>query len=262
MDLISGQQVAVTKAVPINKYPIDLIPLGNAILIAKLGETKEFKWRLVTDEQVDFNAISLKLDKFPGTNIDVSIAGTPIGLTHLIDVATIEGADLEKLAKQKKILVKVKNNETELSLNRIGCTLLDKGKEIAKIANLLVPDIQAALLPAAALGDVKLVKQAIADGFDINNVNNSQGGSALHLATESDHHEIVGILLNNGVDINAKDNDGNTALHVAAKLGRKSIVETLLTHGSDKSIMNKNNEIAADVAKDQETKDLINKWKN
>lgn len=260
IEVIDGeQQVITTNTIPINRYSIDLLSIGAVISIAKPGETGEFKWKLVSDEQVDFTDISLKVDKIKGADIDVSVEGTPIGLTKSIDEAAITGADLEKLAKQNGILVKVKNNTTGLKI--IGCALLDNGKEIAKIINILASDIESALLPAVGLGDVKLLKQAIAGGADVNS-RNTKNVPALHLATQDGYQEIVQILLKNGADVNAKDNDGNTALHAAAGKGNQAIAKLLLEYRARKDVKNKKGETAVDLAKEQDMKDLINNWKS
>jgi hypothetical protein len=261
MEVISGQQVAVTDSVPVNLYPIDLLAIGDTILVAKQGETRDFKWKLVTlphEEPIDFTKFELEVRKALKED-DIIVSEENIGkiLYQSTSSKIISGADLEKLANQQEILITVKNSTNDPKL--IYCRLLDNGKQIATITNCLVPHIKATLLPAAELGDVKILKQAIAGGASVNS-KNFRKEPVLHLATQGGYSEIVKILLENGADVNAKDNDGNTALQGAAKLQHQEIVETLLTHGADKDIRNNNGETAADLAKDEEIKDLINNW--
>lgn len=146
---------------------------------------------------------------------------------------TFSGADLKKLAKQKEILVKIKNNTTDVKL--IYCILLDLDnvKEIGSIENVLVTDIKAALLPATVDGNVKLVKQAITHGADVN-TKNVKGEPPLYLAAEYGHPEIVQILLENGASVKKKDNDGNTALHRAASKGYQVVAKLFLQYGAEK----------------------------
>ena len=55
----------------------------------------------------------------------------------------------------------------------------------------------------------------------------------LHAASQEGHDDIVGALLNHGVDANRPDNDGWTALHAASQEGHNDIVRLLLSHGAD-----------------------------
>ena len=63
------------------------------------------------------------------------------------------------------------------------------------------------------------------------NVTNVKGTSALHLASENGHPEIVDILLKSGSVITASDNKGNSALHYAASNGHLDIVRMLVEIG-------------------------------
>eukprot|EP01132_Coremiostelium_polycephalum_P000308 gene308-397_t len=55
-----------------------------------------------------------------------------------------------------------------------------------------------------------------------------KGGESLHLAVEEGRLEIVGSLINKGIDIDEKDKKGNAPLHLAAKRGHLEIVELLI----------------------------------
>jgi ankyrin repeat protein len=54
------------------------------------------------------------------------------------------------------------------------------------------------------------------------------GQTALHRATENGHDEIIRILIENGIDVNARDVNGQTALHLASKNGSGAAVGVLL----------------------------------
>ena len=90
-----------------------------------------------------------------------------------------------------------------------------------------------ALIDAAKNGDFEAIKQAIADGVDVN----VKGGwgelTPLHEAAGGGHKEIVELLIVNGADVNAKDEGGLTPLHFAASGGHKEIVELLIVNGAD-----------------------------
>ncbi len=107
------------------------------------------------------------------------------------------------------------------------------------------------LFVAAILGDVVLVRTLLDQGADVNARTNN-GETALFLASQKSHQQVVQELLakgaqqdlfiaailgdmallramlDQGADVNAKTNDGETALILACKQGRLEEVRTLL----------------------------------
>jgi len=66
------------------------------------------------------------------------------------------------------------------------------------------------------------------------NARNSKNWTPLHRALERNRAEVAHVLLENGVDANARDAEKNrTPLHVASKLGHLDCVRLLLQHGAD-----------------------------
>lgn len=92
-------------------------------------------------------------------------------------------------------------------------------------------DIQA----ASFMGDVKLIKQHIAAGTDINQ-KDEYGSTPVMIATTFGKEDVAVALIEAGADLNLQNNEGATPLHTAAFLCRKEIVEALLANGADKSI--------------------------
>jgi hypothetical protein len=62
---------------------------------------------------------------------------------------------------------------------------------------------------------------------------NKNGWTALHLASENHHLEIVCLLLENGAVVKGKDKDGNTALHFPSQEGHLETVHLLLEKGAE-----------------------------
>ena len=91
---------------------------------------------------------------------------------------------------------------------------------------------------AAAAGNIKVVKQHLAKGVDINAKDSIFGSTALSAAALFGHTKIIALLLEADADVNAKNRDGGTPLHSAAFLGQYEAAELLLENGADINIRN------------------------
>ncbi|KAF8496179.1 hypothetical protein F5888DRAFT_413684 [Russula emetica] len=97
---------------------------------------------------------------------------------------------------------------------------------------------------AAYSGDVEMVQDLLDLGADVN-VRNKYGQTLLDYTslTPSTFHNtptfpillgnVAQLLLDRGVDINARTNDSSTPLHTAVECGRIEVVRVLLEHGAD-----------------------------
>ena len=92
------------------------------------------------------------------------------------------------------------------------------------------PDIS--IHDAAMDGNIEVLKQAIADGADVNAKNDS-GLTPLHFAAWGGHKEIAELLIENGADVNAKIDHGWTPLYAATYSGYNQVIELLIAKGAD-----------------------------
>ncbi len=95
-------------------------------------------------------------------------------------------------------------------------------------------DQRSALVLAALLPDIRLLRALIAGGAAVNRVHG--GISALHAATRDSWHgrdEAVLALLANGADPRLRDAEGRSALHGAALSGNPDIAAMLLDAGAE-----------------------------
>ena len=91
--------------------------------------------------------------------------------------------------------------------------------------------IENTLAGAARDGDLKAIKQHIAEGADVNALHFEM--PPLTWAAMMGQTAAAELLLAHGADIKGRNRDGNTALHLAVFLGRAETAELLLKNGAD-----------------------------
>ena len=102
---------------------------------------------------------------------------------------------------------------------------------------------------AAGAGDIEAVKQHLAKGMDINTRDGKFGMHPLSWAALHGQSKMVGFLIQQSADVNAKQQDGSTALHTAAFLGRYKTAELLIQKGADVNARNDKGETPMDSLK-------------
>tara|TARA_B100001094_G_scaffold81365_1_gene77590 strand:- start:109 stop:849 length:741 start_codon:yes stop_codon:yes gene_type:complete len=93
------------------------------------------------------------------------------------------------------------------------------------------------LIPAVKRGDIVRVRELLDSGEDPNTREHYTNRTALMIASEYGHTEIIRLLLDRGADINSQ-NDSYTALIKASMLGKGDMAEFLLVRGADPNIQN------------------------
>jgi ankyrin repeat protein len=133
---------------------------------------------------------------------------------------------------------------------------------------------------AAKEGNIEAVKQAIADGADVNAIDDLlwqtpldyaegetadllrkhggktsvwlRAGESIHVATYAGHIEAVKQHLADGVDVNAKNENGSTPLVYTALEGHKEVAELLIAKGADVNAQGDDGDTPLDWAIDLE----------
>ena len=117
------------------------------------------------------------------------------------------------------LLFSFQNNMKQLLITIVALVLVGCGPSV---------DIH----QAAERGNIEIVKQAIADGADVN-AKTEDGWTPLHFATSGGYEEITELLIAKGADVNARDNRGGTSLLEAALSGKKEIAKILIAKGTN-----------------------------
>ena len=114
------------------------------------------------------------------------------------------------------------------------------------------PDIS--IVDAAIDGNIEAVKQAIADGAD---VNAKPGGiTPLHWAAWRGRKEIAELLIAKGADLNTKNKDGGTPLHNAAWKGHVEIAKLLIVKNADVNAKDVEGQTPLDWAEEEKHKEI------
>ena len=107
-------------------------------------------------------------------------------------------------------------------------------------------DVGSALHAAGAAGNAETVELLLSycedNVVDIHDRTQSSGKTALHVAAEEGHADIVASLLNAGADAGAPDRSGNTALHLACRRQQFSACTRLVNCGARLDVININAE--------------------
>ena len=92
--------------------------------------------------------------------------------------------------------------------------------------------------PAVVDGNLESVKERIEGGQDLGKRHPQWGATPLAVAALYGQAEVVDLLIESGVDVNARNRDMNTALHAAAFLGRPKIFQSLIESSADPQAKN------------------------
>ena len=109
---------------------------------------------------------------------------------------------------------------------------------------------------ACLYGDIKKIKEFLNSGVNINSKDFSNK-TPLMYAAEDGAIEILNYLLKNGANINDIDIMGESALIIALKNHNIKAAKFLIENGADLSIINEEDKNALTVAKEIDSKEII-----
>ncbi len=95
-----------------------------------------------------------------------------------------------------------------------------------------VSAVGSALHEAARIGDIETVGLLLDQGAELD-AKNEDGVTPVHAAAQGDHSEVVALLLDRGADVDTRTLKRLTSLHIAGKEGAVEVVALLLNRGAD-----------------------------
>lgn len=98
------------------------------------------------------------------------------------------------------------------------------------------------IIDAVLNKDVSKIESILKQGSSALNKRDNQGRNALHLISKLGHYkypptEIPKKLIENGIDLNAKDGFGQTALEISLLSGWQKLAMLYLDNGADRSVV-------------------------
>ena len=174
------------------------------------------------------------------------------------------GADVKAMNKNGETALTIArklNNENTIKIiqTAVESALLSAATEepenLAEVAKCLAQNIDVdviskdgytALLSALSLGHENVIGLLLQNGANINIANDNKK-TALHLSAGDSNTKTIELLLQNKADANLTDDNGDTALHLALSYGQKDISHALLEHGASRDIKNHKNETPRQV---------------
>jgi ankyrin repeat protein len=189
--------------------------------------------------------VEFLIEKGANLNAGAGVGGTPLaraayeGHVEVVELLLTKGADVNaKDVSGGSPLDSADESVVDLLRKHGGKTkeeLEVAGKAIKPVAE-AEPEPAAAkasyisIHEAAEAGNIESVKQAIADGADVN-AKNEDGVTPLSSAAYFGHKKVVELLIAKDADVNAKDNLGDTPIDWAVAWDEPEIADLLRKHG-------------------------------
>ncbi|EER99842.1 hypothetical protein BDA96_02G423700 [Sorghum bicolor] len=112
------------------------------------------------------------------------------------------------------------------------------------------------LIDAARYDDLEDVVAMFSAGISLDSTD-SQGRTALHMASANGHLAVVEYLIQNGANVNATNLEKNTPLHWACLNGHIEVIKALISAGASVSALNSHEKTPMDEAVSKGKMDVI-----
>lgn len=178
---------------------------------------------------------------------DINAVLTSFGWTPLHQAALSGWYDATEVLVEKGIKLNIVDKR---GMTALHYAVMTGNREAEKVAVLLLKsgaefnttaiDGSTPLLTAVQKGKDEAVELFLAKGADINPKDIETQRTMLHFAAIHGYGNIAGLLIENGIDIHARDQYGRTALDYAEKHGNKKVAGSIYAAGGKSGAKEKN----------------------
>ena len=120
-------------------------------------------------------------------------------------------------------------------------------------------EMRTPLHSAAYYGDLEVVQKLIEYNANIAAEDDSRRTSIYNVSEGccSEYRPVLRLLLDHGVDINARTKYGSTPLHIASTFGPPEVVSVLLERGADVNVEDERGKTALQVAEERQHNEIV-----
>ncbi len=150
--------------------------------------------------------------------------------------AALERGDAERLRSVVAADPSLGSARNEEGVSAVREALYSGNDELAEV--LVQAGAELDVFDAAAVGDVRRLRELIDADSSLVDAYSSDGFTPLQLASFFSHPEAVDVLLERGADVSSRSHNdmGVMPLHAAAAARNAGIVRALLAHGADPNV--------------------------
>lgn len=169
--------------------------------------------------------------------------------TSCLKTLVNSGMSLDDFSKEGNLLIHaIDNNSVEVfeELAAMGANKypqLDKGYTL--------------LHYATSIGRSEMINAIIDQGFEIDQTEEVNGSTSLHLAIQNGFNDCLWVLLNRQAKTDIFDNSGKLPIHIACRKGNLKGLSTLMGFGADLLIPDSNDYLPIHIAIEEQNKELV-----
>jgi ankyrin repeat protein len=207
--------------------------------LSTLGKSYPLHWAAIytTDKK---ELAHLVEEKILQINNQLSEGAPPlyVGKTPLHIAAMVNNAAMFEALVSNKADLTIQDYDGKTPLHLVAeygnIELLKLIPSITDVEFLSIQDSQGktALHYAVESGNRALVSELLLKVPDYINIKDKYDKTALHYAAEVGSHEIAGLLIDNGADVNELDKEGHSPISIACQNKNNTVFDTLLDSGS------------------------------
>lgn len=188
-----------------------------------------------------------RIDKIGKETFLLSIV---LNATQCIDGLITSGLSIDDYSKDNNLLVHAVENNSVEALEHLVELGINKYPQLENGYTLMHY--------ATSIGRSEIINKLVDIGLEIDQTEESNGSTCLHLAVKNGFNDCLWVLLNRQANTKIPDNNGNLPIHIAINKADISALKNLLSFGADLSIGNENKQLPLHIAIEEQNEELLN----